>query len=167
MSMSYAYASRWLDHDGIRVTVSGIQYQIHARQMQQQYPYPAAIVAVAAVPVNKRTKAYRAMKQRLGDDWSTDILGSGPETEFLFWEAVQTVVGRRQDEARFLEHLRHWLASGGVVAVVTRNETRTYDAADLKRFAFHDDTLGLINDAGVWAPLPRGHVVRFGFQEPA
>mgnify|MGYP001074389770 CR=1 FL=1 len=71
----------WLDYDGRKVVLNGVAHKIRVSTYRAIYPYEHVAITVHADPVDKRTKYYRDTKRELGDDWSTDVLGSDIELQ--------------------------------------------------------------------------------------
>jgi len=67
---------RWLEHDGTVVTIDTYAHTLKVSVYEAIYPYPHMVCRVMAEPLDKQSAWYRGLKQQLGDDWSTDVLGS-------------------------------------------------------------------------------------------
>ncbi len=68
--------ARWLDHDGTAITLDVYVHTLKVDTYEVIYPYAHTVLRVHAQPQYTETKWYKAMKRQLGDDWSTDVLGS-------------------------------------------------------------------------------------------
>ena len=73
------YNAQWTEHNGKKVTVDGLRCRLVVRDFLAVYPYRQQMITVSAQPLSTTTKKYQAMRQQLGDDWSTDVLASDPE----------------------------------------------------------------------------------------
>jgi len=76
MARSAAIFGNWKQHNNKTVTIDGIQHVIKVSTYMARYPTAQEMISVFAEPKNKSTKFYQETRQRLGDDWSTDILDS-------------------------------------------------------------------------------------------
>ncbi len=72
------YAGTWEKHDGKLVTIDGLRCKLRVRSYEAIYPYKRRVIDVSAEPTvaAKRSEAYRTVRAKLGDDWSTDVLQS-------------------------------------------------------------------------------------------
>ena len=66
----------WLNANGKEVLINGIKHILRVSVYRAIYPYEHQVLTVHAEPKNKNTEYYQATKKELGDDWSTDVLGS-------------------------------------------------------------------------------------------
>lgn len=71
----------WLEHDGKTVYIDGYAHRLEVSTWRRRYPYEAVMIDVSAVPISKKTAYYREMKEKLGDDWVTDVLASDVEVQ--------------------------------------------------------------------------------------
>lgn len=57
---------------------SGIQCKVEVQHAHAKYPYPHTTTRIFANPTTKgkRTEAYREIRRKLRDDWSTDLTQS-------------------------------------------------------------------------------------------
>jgi len=67
---------RWLEHDGKIVTIDSYTHTLKVSVYEAIYPYTHMVCRVMAEPLDKQSAWYQGLKQQLGDDWSTDVLGS-------------------------------------------------------------------------------------------
>jgi len=74
----------WLEANGKVVEVQGKKYKIKVSSWQAIYPYKRYVISVDAEMVNKNDPEYIEIRQKLGDDWSTNVLESGED----FYAAV-------------------------------------------------------------------------------
>jgi len=81
--------SWWLQQDGKTVLLDGIAHVIRVSTYRASYPYERDVISVQAEPVNKTTQYYLAIKKVLGDDWSTDVLASGPSFQTQVMQLLQ------------------------------------------------------------------------------
>jgi hypothetical protein len=84
MARSLEHYSDWLDYEGkvyVDPDVGRCKIRIHL--FTAVYPYRMEAISVYGDPLNKRNKHYQAVRQQLGDDWSTDILESGPDYQAM------------------------------------------------------------------------------------
>lgn len=70
------YYQEWLEHDGKKVKIDGINHILRVSTHMAIYPYRHEVISVQAEVADKSTKYYRELKARYGDDWSTDVLDS-------------------------------------------------------------------------------------------
>lgn len=61
-------------HSGKKVKLRGRSHKIKYSSQEAVYPYKHTAIYVGLDPVNKKTKYYRDMRNKLGDDWETDGL---------------------------------------------------------------------------------------------
>jgi hypothetical protein len=71
-----AYQSQWLEHHGKTVKLNGHVHFLKVDTYEAIYPYAHTVLRVHAVPVSTKTRYYKAIREQLGDDWSTDVLAS-------------------------------------------------------------------------------------------
>lgn len=90
MAFAKVYGDEWTKHDGRIVKIDGMNCKIRVRIVNAVYPYPHESITVEAEPTAaaKRSKKYRSIKERLGDDWLTDILESDIETQCSILEQL-------------------------------------------------------------------------------
>jgi len=74
----------WLEANGKVVKIQGKEYKIKVSSWQAIYPYKRHVISVDAEMVNHDDPEYIEIRQKLGDDWSTDVLESGDD----FYSAV-------------------------------------------------------------------------------
>jgi hypothetical protein len=66
----------WEQHNGKIVTIDGIKHKIIVDVFHAIFPYQHDAISVQAEAVNKNTEYYLSEKDKLGDDWSVDVLDS-------------------------------------------------------------------------------------------
>jgi len=71
-----SYNAWWLRQNGKKVKIDGLSHRIQVQTYHAIYPYKHEVISVYAEPVNKRSAYYLRERKKLGDDWSTDVLGS-------------------------------------------------------------------------------------------
>lgn len=76
------FYSEWLQYDGFTVTVDGKRRRIITRVVGDW-------ITVEAEMLNKRDPEYVEIRRKLGDDWVTDVLDSGPQTEAAYLMACR------------------------------------------------------------------------------
>lgn len=69
----------WLEHNGKVVTLDGVKCKLAVDAYKAIYPYEHRVLRVFAEPIDKQSAEYQRVKSDLGDDWSTDVLGSDVE----------------------------------------------------------------------------------------
>lgn len=84
----------WRDKGGQIVQIDGMRYRLEVTTVRAIYPYPHTSLSVMARPLDRRSKVYLDVRARLGDDWSTDVLGS-----FDFQGEVISRLSRREQRA--------------------------------------------------------------------
>jgi hypothetical protein len=70
------FETQWVAHDGTEVWLHGYRHTLRVRSTEAIYPYAHTVLSVSAEPVNKTTRYYQDTRQKLGDDWSIDVLSS-------------------------------------------------------------------------------------------
>ena len=78
---SFEHYSHWEKHNGKKVYLDGLAYTIQVNVYRTIYPYESNSITVYANPVNHNSEHYLAVKDKLGDDWSTDVLASSLEVQ--------------------------------------------------------------------------------------
>ena len=83
MSPADAQLEFWSEYDQRLVTIDGLRCRIRVTSYRARYPYERLVVNVHAVPTAaaRRSEKYRQRRRELGDDWFTDVLDSGFETQ--------------------------------------------------------------------------------------
>lgn len=71
----------WLLHNGKKVTIAGNEYRLKVRSYPAIYPYRHTALQVDAEMLDRSHPYYLTIKGILGDDWTTDILGSEIEVQ--------------------------------------------------------------------------------------
>lgn len=90
MSRDLRSNEEWLEYDGALVTIDRRTYRLRASSFFAIYPYKHTAITVAAIPLNKRSEHYLAVKAELGDDWDTDVLESSPEFQASILRQLRT-----------------------------------------------------------------------------
>ena len=81
MHLAEFHRDTWAPHDGKIITIDGHKYRIKVEEWHAHYPTARTVIRVECEMVNKRSEAYLATRDRLGDDWFTDVLDSSPELQ--------------------------------------------------------------------------------------
>lgn len=69
----------WLDHDGKVIEINGVKHKITCDLWTAKYPTTRRVIDVSATVCDKSCHYYTEHKEKLGDDWSVDLLASEPE----------------------------------------------------------------------------------------
>lgn len=81
MSRNFEIFGYWMEFDGRRVTIDGLAYVLRCREYTARYPRVERVIDVSAEAVSKSSAHYRSERNKLGDDWSIDVLASDVELQ--------------------------------------------------------------------------------------
>lgn len=78
----------WVRNNGRTIVLDGVKHVLGVDVYEAIYPTERMVMTVHAEVKNKQSKYYRDEKQRLGDDWSVDVLESDPNVVLQIMEQI-------------------------------------------------------------------------------